>query len=177
LLAALIGLSACSSTGPAPDGERRAGPGLVDPRASRPDRPSTSVPIQFINNSLILVPVLLNDTYPATLMLDTGANVTVISREMVRRAGLDAAVLPARAKVRLANGLDVETSLARLQAISVGAARIPNFGVAVFDFTVPGVAGQPLAVDGLLGINFLARFIMTVDVQAGTLTLQLPAPR
>jgi predicted aspartyl protease len=124
-----------------------------------------------------LVPVVLNDSHPVTLLLDTGANFTIISPETARRAGLDAAGATARAKVRMANGQEIETSLARLQSISVGSAKIVNFGVAVYGFTIWDRTGQPLAVDGFLGLDFLARFTMTVDPRSGTLTLQLPDPR
>ena len=175
MLGALIGLAACSAAGPL-DGDRRRAAGHVVPLASDPAGPGTSVPIQFINNKF-LVSVVLNDNYPATLLLDTGANHTIISPEMARRAGLDAAMLPGRAKLRMANGVEIETSVVRLQSISVGAARIANFGVAVFAFAVPGLDGQRLAVDGFLGVDFLARFIVTIDPRAGRLTLQLPAAR
>jgi predicted aspartyl protease len=137
---------------------------------------STSVAIRFSNNK-ILVPVLVNDNLPATLLLDTGASFTVISPELARRAGLDPATATARSKVQMASGQEIEAPLVRLPAITVGAAKIANFGVAVYAFTVQDRAGQPLAIDGFLGIDFLARFTMIVDPRAGTLTLQLPETR
>jgi hypothetical protein len=151
-------------------------PPLIDPSAVHPPARLTSVAIQIINNR-VLVPVVLNENQPATFLLDTGANITVITPDLARRA---AVALPSGAlkwKARVASGQEVGVSLIRVKSIRVGLARIENFGVAVYELGVLGGTGTaPLAVDGFLGEDFLGHFTMTVDPRAGTLTLQLAEP-
>jgi len=164
LLVALLGLAACSSTSTRHDAV-----------ATPPGSWSTSVPIRFTNNKFF-VPVILNDRHQATLLLDTGTNFTLISPEMAQRAGLDFSAAGVQVKARIANGQEVQMPVVRLNSISVGTAKVVNFGVAVYAFTVRDYGGRPLAVDGLLGLDFLARFTMTVDPRAGTLRLELDQP-
>lgn len=173
LLLGLLGLAACSSTRTEPD--PAAAHAQSGPSAIHPGSWSTSVPIRFANNKLF-VPVMLNDRHRATLLLDTGANFTVISPEMAQRAGLDVSAAASQARARMANGQEVQMSVVRLNSITVGTAKIVNFGVAVYAFTVQDYTGRPLDVDGFLGLDFLARFTMTVDPRAGTLRLQIDQP-
>jgi predicted aspartyl protease len=119
---------------------------------------------------------MLNGTQRATLLLDTGANITVVTPQIARRAGLE---IPSgdggsKSKARMASGQEVEVSLVRVKSIMVGSARIDNLQVAVYEIGV--LDNAPFAVDGFLGADFLARFTMTVDPRAGTLTLQLAGP-
>ena len=132
----------------------------------------TSVRIHIVHNK-ILVPVVLNEHQTATFLLDTGANITVITPALARRLGVEGLPGEPKTKARMASGQDVEVSLSRLKSIGVGSARVDNFAVAVYDLPVlvPG-ATPPIAVDGLLGADFVGRFTMTVEPRAGKLTLQ-----
>jgi len=74
----------------------------------------------------------------------------------------------------MASGQEVEVSVLRLNAIAVGAARLRNFSVVVYDIpAVAGSAGPAIRIDGLLGTDFLGRFKMTLDPGAETLTFHL----
>jgi len=147
----------------------------ADPPGGRPAPRTTSVTIQTIGNRF-LVPVLLNDTHRATLLLDTGANITVVTPQLARRAGLAVPTGPGapRSTARMANGQEVEVALVRVQSLTVGSARIDNLQVAMYELGVlDHRATPPLTVDGFLGADFLGRFTMTIDPERGTLTLQL----
>lgn len=135
----------------------------------------TSIPIQTINNRF-LVPTVLNGTQRATFLLDTGANITVVTPQIARRAGLEvpSGAGGSKSKARMASGQEVEVSLVRVKSIMVGSARIDNLQVAVYEIGV--LDSAPFAIDGFLGADFLGRFTMTVDPRAGTLTLQLAGP-
>jgi hypothetical protein len=133
----------------------------------------TSVAIQAINNRF-LVPVVLNENQKATFLLDTGANITVVTPDMARRAGIELSGGAPKSKARMASGQEVEVSLVRVKSLRVGLARIDNLGVAVYEIGVlDGSANPPLVVDGYLGADFVGRFTMTLDPKAGKLTLQL----
>ena len=151
--------------------ERAASPAQIVESGTR----RTSVAIQIIQNRF-LVPVVLNGTHRATFLLDTGANITVVTPQLSRRAGIEmpAGAGASRSKARMASGQEVEVALVRLKSIMVGSARIDNLQVAVYEIGVlDSTAMPPLAIDGFLGADFLGRFTMTVDPQAGTLMLQL----
>ena len=74
----------------------------------------------------------------------------------------------------MASGQEVDVSLVRLKSMMVGSARIDNLQVAVYEIGIlDSTATPPLIVDGFLGADFLSRFTMTIDPQAGRLMLQL----
>lgn len=151
--------------------ERAASPAQIVESGPR----RTSVAIQTIQNRF-LVPVMLNGTHRATLLLDTGANITVVTPQLARRAGVDVptGAGAAKSKARMASGQEVEVALVRLKSIMVGSARIDNLQVAVYEIGIlDSTTTPPLAIDGFLGADFLGRFTMTVDPRTGTLMLQL----
>jgi predicted aspartyl protease len=147
----------------------------TEPSGVRPSSRAASVAIQTINNRF-LVPVVLNETHRATFLLDTGANITVVTPQLARRAGIElpAGVGASKSKARMASGQEVEVSLIRVKSIVVGLARIDNLQVAVYEIgALDSTATPPIAIDGFLGADFLGRFTMTIDPGAGKLTLQL----
>jgi len=132
----------------------------------------TSVPIQRAG-PLYLVPVVLNGNHTATFLLDTGASVTSVTPDLLRRAGLELPSSPLKTKMQLLAGREMEVPWLRLKSISVGLARIDTLSVAVVDVSPLYTPEKPRMVDGILGTSFLGRFTMTIDPRAGTLTLQL----
>jgi predicted aspartyl protease len=142
-------------------------------RRVRPASRVTSVTIQTVHRK-VLVPVVLNGNQTATFLLDTGANITVIMPTLANRLGAERPPGGPKTRARITSGQDVEMSLIRVKSIGVGAARIDNFPVAVYDLPplVPG-ATPAVLVEGLLGNDFVGLFTMTVDPRAGKLTLQL----
>ena len=118
------------------------------------------VPIH-ITGSAALVPVLLNHAIQASMLLDTGATFTVVSRRLAGDLRLYEA---SRTNLSTANGL-ISVPLARLQSIKVGGAEALNLTVAVQD-----VPMNPI-VDGLLGLDFLSRFHTSIDSRRQLLIL------
>jgi aspartyl protease len=99
-------------------------------------------------------PVVLNETQPATFLLDTGASTTVITPDLARRLGAETSFMTARA--RMANGQEVDVSLVHIKSIRIGSATVDN------------PAWQCT--------NSPRRFTMTLDPRAGTLTIQSAEP-
>ncbi|HSF04183.1 MAG TPA: retropepsin-like aspartic protease [Methylomirabilota bacterium] len=102
---------------------------------------------------------------PLVLMVDTGADRTVVSPDALARAGL--APAPGRAVRVLGVAGSATAGEALVERLELAGARVGPLPVIVLDV---GVAG----VDGLLGRDVLDHFTLTVDAARGQATL---APR
>lgn len=134
------------------------------PERSIPAR--TAVPIQVLNNA-ILVPATLNDSQGVTLLLDTGAQRTILTPESARRAGLAVPAGAARRTVAVAGGGRIEVPFLTLRRLQVGDYVLDNVEIGVY----PVAPGARL-LDGILGMDVLGRFVFTVDHQARQLRLE-----
>jgi clan AA aspartic protease (TIGR02281 family) len=116
----------------------------------------------------MVVQALLNDNVTSPLLVDTGAELTVISPAVARRLGLNldlAVFIP----LRSASGVFL-APLTKIQSLTVGAATVRELEVIVHD-AAPGI-------DGLLGMSFLDNFAVTIRAaeQAMILTDMSTAP-
>jgi aspartyl protease len=121
----------------------------------------------LLRGSMILVPVVLNDV-EATLLLDTGASVTIVRSEVARRAGMQVALTAPRMSVRVAGGETFSVPYVKAKALRVGEAAVEGLDIGVSDSLARGL---PLQLDGVLGTNFLNHFRVTIDRTGRTLTL------
>jgi clan AA aspartic protease (TIGR02281 family) len=118
----------------------------------------SSTRITIVGNS-VLVPVTLSHggrTVQATLVLDTGASCTFISRDLANRLGLDLSQ-GKRTKVMVADGRVVEGLATKIDHVSVGPKSKNGLTVDV------GSEAGKLPFDGLLGMDFLQDFKHSVD--------------
>ena len=146
----------------------------LDPLRSGSVGPATrsagriSVPVRVIGN-LVVVAATVNGT-PATLMVDTGANVTILSKAIAERADVtvpaDARLLP----VRVAGGGTISVPFVPLKSLAIGAATVEDLDVGVYD-VLPGTR----RIDGLVGGDFLRHFRVALDHDARRLTLEVRA--
>jgi predicted aspartyl protease len=138
----------------------------VDPPTSGSDHPSGAikVPVQMTGASVI-VPVTLNRRLKAFLALDTGATTTMISHRLANTLGLRTD--GTRVVATTVSG-QVSIPLVRLGSIKVGEAEVYNLPVTVHDLS------RTARVDGLLGLDFLKRFHVSIDSRNQFLVL---APR
>ena len=111
-----------------------------------------------------LVSVTLNRTITGNLMLDTGATNTVISR---RLAGLLSLRPQGRATFQTVGGM-IAVAVTRLQSLKVAEAEVNDLAVVVHDFS------RDPRIEGLLGMDFLGRYRIGLDIQKQVLVL---APR
>lgn len=145
------------------------GPASATERRPTPGPGSTAtIPVQIVE-TLILVPVTLNERHGATLLLDTGAQLTVLTPETGRRLGVTPPAAAPRRSLTVLGGQTVDIPLVRLRSIELGSLRIENLEVGVF----PVAPNAPM-VDGVLGSDVLARYRVTVDHDARHVRL---APR
>jgi clan AA aspartic protease (TIGR02281 family) len=125
-----------------------------------------AVPVRKIGH-LYVVPVEVNGTRTAQLILDTGASHTILSRELVRDLALPSSDFqPGLVTLKTAGGA-VDAQLVRIDSMKIAAAEVRRSLAAVH--TVPDV---PSGVDGLLGLSFLRQFEVTLDTMKGELRLR-----
>jgi clan AA aspartic protease (TIGR02281 family) len=124
-----------------------------------------TVPVFRVGHSLV-VQARLNGTRDAKLIVDTGANITILSNQVARDAGILPSSYLSPVTLNTAGG-PVRADVARLDALAVGAAEVAKVPVAIHD-----LPDAPTGVDGLLGLTFLDRFLVTLDTQKGELHLR-----
>ena len=127
--------------------------------------------VQAVPGTAIIVPLAagkyidarVNGRVQVRLLLDTGADSTVIASRVLGAAG--ASGPKGTAKMRGATGQEVVVDVYHVTSLEVGSARVDALRVLSYDIDLhPGT-------DGLLGRDFLGRFTVTVDTAAGRVTL------
>jgi hypothetical protein len=110
----------------------------------------------------ILVPVTVNGAGPVILVLDTGADRTVISPAALARLGIGT---PGtfRAEVRGVTGA-ARADVVWVDSLALGGAAAGPMPVVAHD---PGLS----QAEGLLGRDFLGLYRVTIDTLAGVVTL------
>ncbi|HWO40289.1 MAG TPA: aspartyl protease family protein [Candidatus Eisenbacteria bacterium] len=122
------------------------------------------IPVKM-NGTSVIVPVTLNRRIKALLALDTGATTTMISRRIAKDLGLRT---DGPRIVAMTVSGPMSMPMARVGSLKVGEAEVHNLTVTVHDL-------MPTArVDGLLGLDFLSRFHLSIDSKNQIITL---APR
>jgi len=128
----------------------------------RPSNPAATV-IPFTPGQPIYVDARVNGRTPVRLVLDTGADSTVIALDVLNAAG---------ASLMGHTTLLGVTGQAAVGIHDVASLEIGNVKVGPLKVLAHHPADQ--AADGLLGRDFLERFTVTIDSAAGRVTL---APR
>jgi hypothetical protein len=131
----------------------------------------TSVPIGFLNGHL-LVTVEVNDT-PATFILDTGAERTLMGEDVVRQLGIARDSWVASTVLGIGGYEERPNALPRSLRLGTVTLRrhtlIGDSSVTVGPLPITDIAGHPIA--GLLGRDFLSSFDLDMDLPSRRLTL------
>lgn len=133
---------------------------LPEPPSGSLPRGTIVVPVEAAG-SAVIVPVILNRSLRAYLMLDTGATGTLVSRRIASNLGLPKI---GSTKVFTVGG-PVTRPIARLRSLKVGEAEVQNLVVLIHDFHP-----HP-RIEGLLGMDFLRRFHVSLDSRKQLLVL------
>ena len=112
----------------------------------------------------IRIPVLLNGALQADMLLDTGAGVTILTKEVAATLGLKINRSSSIALKTIAS--DVRVPLAKLDTIQFGELRKKAFTVAVSDLNL-GEGG----FDGILGMDFLGDYDIRIDKEKNEIVL------
>ncbi|MFV1951800.1 MAG: TIGR02281 family clan AA aspartic protease, partial [Nitrospinota bacterium] len=118
--------------------------------------------------SNFLAQALLNRSIKADLMVDTGASITLISRAVADKLGLKHDLNLPKLPFSTAGGI-VWQPLVMLKSIKVGDAEVKNVEVSV--------SSKFKGLDGLLGMNFLDEFNISLNSTSGKLILKEDSPK
>lgn len=118
---------------------------------------------------LILLPVEVNGEGPFDFILDTGAGTSLLSSQLGEKLGIKII----GSKEGQSAGGAVSVSLAKVDSLGVGSARLEDVDVGLVDLSHIGktVGAQ---IDGDLGYNFLKHFRITLDYRANEIRFDDP---
>ena len=132
-------------------------PASAEPARTPPAAVRGGARIPYTPGSPILVPVRVNGLRTLRLVLDTGAESTLIHPRALAALGVDAEQgrsVTVTGVTGVAEGRSI-----RLESLEVGEARVEPFTVVAYDLLLR-------EGDGLLGRDFLDRFRVNIDADA-----------
>src|SRR6266478_6105005 len=107
---------------------------------------------------LILIPVHVNDRGPFDFILDTGAGTSLLASDLAKQLELKTI----SSKEGQSAGGKVSVSLAKVDSLAVGEAKLGDVDVGIVDLAQIGKT-IGARIDGDLGYNFLKHFRVTID--------------
>ena len=123
-----------------------------------------STTIKFPPGQRIMVDVKINGNAEAILMLDTGADRTLISPRALQAAGVRISAPIASGQIMSATGSE-RVQFVIVDSLEVGDAKVGRMPVGAYNLPTTDVG------DGLLGRDFLDQFKVSIDSAKGTVTL------
>jgi len=123
---------------------------------------SSLTTIPFTPGSPVIVSARINGLGPITLVLDTGADRTLVSPVALSRLGIPV-VASGLAEVRGVTGTG-PADVVWITSLEVGGAKAGPLAIVAYD-------GNLRQADGLLGRDFLDQFTVTIDAPNGRVTL------
>ena len=147
-----------------PLGLRNAPTPPPDSVATAAPTPSGATVIKYTPGQRIMVDVRINGAFTAQLVLDTGADRTMISPRTLLAAGVPITRPVATGSITGATGTD-RISYVVVDSLEVGDARVGRMPVGSYELAGTGTG------DGLLGRDFLDQFKIMFDAAKGEVHL------
>ena len=132
--------------------------------ATAPAKPAGTTVIKYTPGQRIMVDVKINGGFSAQLLLDTGADRTLISPRTLQAAGVPITRPVGTGTITGATGTDRITYVV-VDSLEVGEARVGRMPVGSYELAGTGSG------DGLLGRDFLEHFSVNIDSAKGVVTL------
>ncbi|HVR45946.1 MAG TPA: aspartyl protease family protein [Candidatus Binatia bacterium] len=149
--------------------ERMRVPGRNVHDYSIPGGGSINVPLQIVNNH-IYVGVMLDGRGPYTFVLDSGGDY-IVTPDVA--AALHAKSVGGVNLSGVGNATE-GAAFTRVETIAVGGAQVRNQYLLVLPIATGFGVAEGMRIDGMLGYQFLSRFLATVDYAGAKLTLAIP---
>jgi predicted aspartyl protease len=149
-LSMLVALAAACQPDDAAVGRRR----VVDTTAGE-----VGIEIAGPGGAVLLIPVFINGQGPFELVLDTGATMTCLDQVLAERLRLPPRF--AQPSVGLGVAGSGQVPIVRLDSLRTGAVSATGVSACVLDLAHLKALGPK--VDGLLGLNFLRSYRVTLD--------------
>jgi clan AA aspartic protease (TIGR02281 family) len=133
----------------------------------------TSIPFE-LQGSVVVVNATLNRRTTAKLVVDTGASFTMISSATAKQLNIDTSQNQRSTAFQTANGT-IQAPLFNLDSITVGDLEVKDLTAAIHDIgDNPAVSDSNAVANmkGLLGLDFLSKFRIDIDIQKGVLYLE-----
>ncbi len=132
------------------------------PELPSPPSPKGVIKIPFHPGSPVLVSTRINDAGPLTLILDTGADRTLVRASALQKLG----IANENATRVLLKGVTGESDVDALwvNTVEVGETKVGPLLILAHDADLKGA-------DGLLGRDFLSHFNVSIDSKEGMVTL------
>jgi len=148
-----------------PMGIRNAPSSSAAPAAesAAPATPPGTAIIKYTPGQRIIVDVKINGSFTAKLLLDTGADRTMISPRTLQAAGVAISRPVSTGRITGATGTD-RIDFVMVDSLEVGEARVGKMPVGSYELAAEGG-------EGLLGRDFLDQFKVTMDAAAGEVHL------
>lgn len=116
----------------------------------------------------IVVDTLLNGNVRASLVLDTGASLVMLTAATARKLGVEPEKEGASIQVQVADGRRINAKFITLDSVEVSGAEAKNVEAAV----LTDETASPGFGDGLLGMSYLRRFNFHFDYENERLVLE-----
>lgn len=116
--------------------------------------------------SSVVVEAVVNEKVQAPFIVDTGASLVVLPPSLAQRLGISTKGRQPTLDVTVADGRHLKAYLVTLDSISVGEAHARNVDAAVL------AGSQQVEMPGLLGMSFLERFVIKIDMKSNRLILE-----
>lgn len=122
------------------------------------------------NEAALVVPVHINGRGPYSFVLDTGATLTCVEQDVATELSLP----ESRGQIGFGAGIggSGRMRLVSADSVRVGAATAEDLPLCALDLSSMQQMGMDF--DGLLGLNFLRPFHMSIDFEREILTLREP---
>lgn len=132
---------------------------------------TATLPAMVVNNHVYLTGVMLDGRGPYTFVLDSGGDYIITPQVLAALHGTSAGGLQLQGVGSATEG----ASFARVGSIAVGNATVRNQYALVLPIATGFGVAEGMRIDGMLGYQFLARFLTTIDYANAKLTLAMPS--
>lgn len=162
VLAAALAASACRIESPPAAGE-----GIAPPETAAGE---VAFRLEGPNDAALVVPVHINGTGPYDFVFDTGATLTCVDPDLAAQLGLQEQ--PVGPGVGIGAGGAERLSVVSIDSVRIGRALVTDVLACVVDLQTARRFG--LEVHGLVGLNFMKPFTITIDFDRQVIRIVQP---